>query len=238
MKPRENFNLKEGTVSGTVMWWQYTSSQWLPGSGCHLVVTVHCRDCWNTSFDSLPCFIQGQLSFFIVCCESFTLRRFSSSINLQGVLVCTSICIWIGHASHTCFTHMTQTHNSRSSTHPSGHLRGVFPSPAAPLVYKIVTNILAVGKEEWKWCMSWCAYDNWYDVLMYIMYRLCQSDWLLSKLRDYEYRLHLLKSVVEEVLNLHCDEIELVVVLKSLHVGKYLDNFQAICPSLVDVTHE
>ena len=32
-----------------------------------------------------------------------------------------------------------------------------------------------------------------------------------------------LKSVVEEVLNLHVDEIELVVVLKSLHVGKYFD---------------
>ena len=32
-----------------------------------------------------------------------------------------------------------------------------------------------------------------------------------------------LKSVVEEVLNLHFDEIELVVVLKSLHVGKYFD---------------
>ena len=32
-----------------------------------------------------------------------------------------------------------------------------------------------------------------------------------------------LKSVVEEVLNLHFDEIELVVVLKSLHVGKYFE---------------
>ena len=30
-------------------------------------------------------------------------------------------------------------------------------------------------------------------------------------------------SVVEEVLNFNFDEIELVVVLKSLHVGKYFD---------------
>ena len=34
---------------------------------------------------------------------------------------------------------------------------------------------------------------------------------------------HELKSVVEEVLSLHFDEIELVVVLKSLHIGKYFD---------------
>ena len=32
-----------------------------------------------------------------------------------------------------------------------------------------------------------------------------------------------LKSIVEKVLNLHFDEIELVVVLKSLHVGKYFN---------------
>ena len=39
-----------------------------------------------------------------------------------------------------------------------------------------------------------------------------------------------LKSVVEEVLNLHFDEIELVVVLKSLHVGKYFDKILSNMP--------
>ena len=32
-----------------------------------------------------------------------------------------------------------------------------------------------------------------------------------------------IKSVVEEVLSFHFDEIELVVVLNSLHGGKYFD---------------
>ena len=39
-----------------------------------------------------------------------------------------------------------------------------------------------------------------------------------------------LKSVVEEVLNLHFGEIELVVVLKSLHVGKYFDKILGNMP--------
>ena len=41
-----------------------------------------------------------------------------------------------------------------------------------------------------------------------------------------------LKRVVEEILNLHFDEIEfeLVVVLKSLHVGKYLDKILSNMP--------
>ena len=39
-----------------------------------------------------------------------------------------------------------------------------------------------------------------------------------------------MKSVVEEVLNLHFDEIELVVVLKSLHVGKYFDKILGTMP--------
>ena len=39
-----------------------------------------------------------------------------------------------------------------------------------------------------------------------------------------------LKSVVEEVLNLHFDKIELVVVLKSLHVGKYFDKILGNMP--------
>ena len=42
--------------------------------------------------------------------------------------------------------------------------------------------------------------------------------------------IHHLKSVVEEVLNLHFDEIELVVVLKSLNVGKYFDKILGNMP--------
>ena len=38
-----------------------------------------------------------------------------------------------------------------------------------------------------------------------------------------------MKSVVE-VLNLHFDEIELVVVLKSLHVGKYFEKILGNMP--------
>ena len=39
-----------------------------------------------------------------------------------------------------------------------------------------------------------------------------------------------MKSIVEEVLNLHFDENELVVVLKSLHVGKYFDKILVKMP--------
>ena len=39
-----------------------------------------------------------------------------------------------------------------------------------------------------------------------------------------------LKRVVEEVLNLHFDEIELVVVFKALHVGKYFDTILSNMP--------
>ena len=46
---------------------------------------------------------------------------------------------------------------------------------------------------------------------------------ILSSFRLKSTTLLQLKSVVEEVLNLHFDEIELVVVLKSLNVGKYFD---------------
>ena len=47
-----------------------------------------------------------------------------------------------------------------------------------------------------------------------------------------------MKSLVEEVLNLHFDEIELVVVLKSLHAGKiFWQNFGHYAPSPVRFTH-
>ena len=54
----------------------------------------------------------------------------------------------------------------------------------------------------------------------------------------YAHIIHKLKNVVEEVLNLHFDEIELVVVLKSPHVGKYFDKiFRSNVPSPAVVTH-
>ena len=39
-----------------------------------------------------------------------------------------------------------------------------------------------------------------------------------------------LKRVVEEVLNLQFDEIELVMLFKSLHVGKYFDQIFSNMP--------
>ena len=39
-----------------------------------------------------------------------------------------------------------------------------------------------------------------------------------------------MKSAVEEVLNLHFDEIEVVVVLKLLYIGKYFDNILGNIP--------